>query len=153
MPDASAQNIKTPEKLKTFLKAALSRLVVYGGMGLAIAFYFTGFRGWLSERPVAAHADAPHLRPHSTSVREEADWPQWRGKHNDAHSDETGLADSWPAEGPPVLWSREIGHGYSSVIAVGSCIYTQTQTLFSPRSSPLGRSPSPPLADGEKRQV
>lgn len=57
-------------------------------------------------------------------------WPQWRGPKFDAISLETGLADAWPEAGPPVLWSRELGQGYSSFIAVGSHVYTLNQTLY-----------------------
>src|SRR5678810_969292 len=57
-------------------------------------------------------------------------WPQWRGPTFDCISAETGLADSWPEAGPPVLWTREIGKGYSSFIAVGPHVFTQTQTLY-----------------------
>ena len=58
------------------------------------------------------------------------DWPQWRGPAFDAISTESGLADSWPEAGPPVLWTRELGQGYSSFIAVGPHVFTQTQTLY-----------------------
>ena len=57
-------------------------------------------------------------------------WPQWRGATHDAISVETGLAESWPDSGPPVLWTKEIGKGYSSFIAVGDRVWTQTQTLY-----------------------
>jgi outer membrane protein assembly factor BamB len=54
-----------------------------------------------------------------------ADWPQWRGPQRDAISRETGLADSWPEEGPPLLWeTRGLGRGYSSVAIVGGRLYT-----------------------------
>ncbi len=59
-----------------------------------------------------------------------ADWPQWRGPTHDAISVETGLAESWPDSGPPVLWTKEIGKSYSSFIAVGDRVWTQTQTLY-----------------------
>lgn len=59
-----------------------------------------------------------------------ADWAQWRGVTHDAISTETGLAESWPESGPPVLWTKEIGQGYSSFIAVGDRVWTQTQTLY-----------------------
>lgn len=59
-----------------------------------------------------------------------SDWPQWRGPTFDAISTETELADSWPESGPPVLWSRQIGQGYSSFIAVENRIFTQAQTLY-----------------------
>lgn len=57
-------------------------------------------------------------------------WPQWRGPAHDGTSQETGIAESWPTEGPPVLWVQEIGQGYSGFIAVGDKVYTQTQTLY-----------------------
>ncbi len=59
-----------------------------------------------------------------------ASWPQWRGATHDAISVEAGLAESWPDSGPPVLWTKEIGKGYSSFIAVGDRVWTQTQTLY-----------------------
>lgn len=59
-----------------------------------------------------------------------AGWPQWRGATHDGMSRETGIADQWPEGGPPVLWARDIGQGYSGFIAVGDKVYTQTQTLY-----------------------
>lgn len=61
---------------------------------------------------------------------ESSGWPQWRGPTFDGISSETGLAESWPEAGPPVLWTRELGQGYSSFIAVGSHVFTLTQTLY-----------------------
>lgn len=46
------------------------------------------------------------------------DWPGIRGPHWNGHADETGLADSWPPEGPPVLWTRALGQGYSAFSGV-----------------------------------
>src|SRR5438093_9753740 len=62
----------------------------------------------------------------ASSVR--ADWPHLRNTHYDGRSDETGLADSWPAEGPPRLWSRELGQGHSGFIVAEGKLYTQRQT-------------------------
>ncbi len=59
-----------------------------------------------------------------------AGWPQWRGPNHDGISTETGIVDHWPNDGPPVLWVREIGQGYSGFIAVGDKVFTQTQTLY-----------------------
>ncbi|HSU66613.1 MAG TPA: PQQ-binding-like beta-propeller repeat protein [Tepidisphaeraceae bacterium] len=39
------------------------------------------------------------------------------------------MADTWPADGPPVLWTREIGAGFSGLIAHGGVVYTQAQSL------------------------
>lgn len=42
------------------------------------------------------------------------DWPCFLGPHGTGISDETGLLDEWPAEGPRVIWDKKIGKGYSS---------------------------------------
>src|SRR5437660_9805396 len=52
-----------------------------------------------------------------------ADWPQFLGPSRNGTSVETGLADTWPAKGPPVVWDREVGEGYASpVLASGRCL-------------------------------
>jgi outer membrane protein assembly factor BamB len=57
-----------------------------------------------------------------------ADWPQWRGPNRDGHSSETGLLDSWPADGPRLAWkTKGLGEGYSSFAVVGERLYTQGQ--------------------------
>ncbi len=54
-----------------------------------------------------------------------ADWPRFRGPHNDGRCTETGLLQELPPNGPPLLWKiTGLGPGYSSVaIAVGR-LYT-----------------------------
>ena len=53
------------------------------------------------------------------------DWPTWRGPQRDGISQETGLLQSWPAEGPPLSWEIEgIGTGYASVAVAEGKIYT-----------------------------
>lgn len=61
----------------------------------------------------------------------EAGWPHCRGPRYNGTSDESGLADSWPGEGPLVLWTRDIGAGYSGFAAQGSRVFTLTQTAYS----------------------
>ena len=54
------------------------------------------------------------------------DWPQWRGPHRDGVSTETGLADKWPGDGPPLLWRADgLGEGYGSVALADGTIYVQ----------------------------
>jgi outer membrane protein assembly factor BamB len=69
--------------------------------------------------------------PPQSSITTEPSWPHRRGPHYNAISDETGLADSWPEEGPPLLWATELGQGYSGFTAAENRVYTQTQTLYS----------------------
>jgi outer membrane protein assembly factor BamB len=55
------------------------------------------------------------------------DWPQWRGADRDGISKETDLANSWPENGPPMVWKTgNLGTGYSSPAIVGGRIYLQT---------------------------
>ena len=42
------------------------------------------------------------------------DWPQFLGPRADGTSLETGLLEKWGSNGPPVLWERSIGTGYSA---------------------------------------
>lgn len=56
-------------------------------------------------------------------------WSSIRGAAFDGHSSEKEIANQWPAEGPPVLWSRDLGQGYSSFVAWDNYIATQYQQL------------------------
>jgi outer membrane protein assembly factor BamB len=57
-----------------------------------------------------------------------ADWPQWRGPNRDGISPETGLLDSWPKGGPPLLWKIQgLGEGYASGAVSGGRLYIQGQ--------------------------
>ena len=58
-----------------------------------------------------------------------ADWPHLRGPTYDGVSQETGLADTWPEQGPPLVWSRELGQGYSGLIVAEGKLFTQSQTI------------------------
>jgi outer membrane protein assembly factor BamB len=54
----------------------------------------------------------------------EPGWPQWRGPRRDGISDEKGLLQAWPKEGPPLLWKVDgLGQGWSSPIVTGGAIY------------------------------
>lgn len=56
-------------------------------------------------------------------------WPFVRGPGFDGHSAEINLADGWSEDGPPVVWTRPVGQGYSAFVAFGDSVCTQTQTL------------------------
>ena len=40
-------------------------------------------------------------------------WTQWGGPYGNFHTDAAGINDRWPAAGPPVVWKRALGEGYS----------------------------------------
>jgi outer membrane protein assembly factor BamB len=51
-------------------------------------------------------------------------WPGFRGANRDAIStDSTPLIRSWPAAGPPVLWSLELAEGYAGATVSGGRVY------------------------------
>lgn len=53
-----------------------------------------------------------------------ADWPQWRGPQRNGISQETGLLQEWPREGPKLLWkATDIGSGYGAPAVVGDRIF------------------------------
>lgn len=54
----------------------------------------------------------------------EAAWTQWGGPGNTFVAPSTSLAKEWPESGPPKLWSRELGEGYSAILAEGGRLYT-----------------------------
>jgi outer membrane protein assembly factor BamB len=52
------------------------------------------------------------------------DWPQWGGPNRNFTVEASGLADKWPEDGPPKLWYRELGDGYSSIVVSDGMLYT-----------------------------
>lgn len=48
-----------------------------------------------------------------------ADWPQFLGPQRNSTSAETGLLQGWSEKGPPVLWQKEIGDGFSAPVVAG----------------------------------
>ena len=42
------------------------------------------------------------------------DWPQFLGPRGNGTSKETGLLDGWGADGPTLLWQKDVGTGYSA---------------------------------------
>src|SRR5262245_10847807 len=44
------------------------------------------------------------------------DWPQFLGPHRNGTCAATPLAAAWPKEGPPKLWQRKVGEGFSGPV-------------------------------------
>ena len=52
-----------------------------------------------------------------------SDWPQFLGPTRNGGYAETNLAETWPKEGPPIVWQKKIGAGFSGpVVASGGLI-------------------------------
>src|SRR4051812_45783770 len=54
-----------------------------------------------------------------------ADWPEFLGPTRDNHSPEVGLIKKFPAQGPPLLWEKPIGTGYSAPSVRGDLLVFQ----------------------------
>jgi outer membrane protein assembly factor BamB len=53
------------------------------------------------------------------------DWPTFRGSDRTGISKDTGLLESWPEEGPKLVWeAKGAGRGYASPAIAGDKIYT-----------------------------
>ena len=59
-----------------------------------------------------------------TAENEPVAWTQWGGPKRDFRSPATGLANRWPKSGPPKLWERNLGDGFSTILCEGDVLYT-----------------------------
>ncbi|MHB1422252.1 MAG: PQQ-binding-like beta-propeller repeat protein, partial [Gemmataceae bacterium] len=57
----------------------------------------------------------------------EESWPQWRGPRRDGYVRMADLSTKWPQEGPPLLWQKPIGLGYSSFAVKDGRLYSLFQ--------------------------
>src|SRR4051812_3201171 len=56
-------------------------------------------------------------------ARAAEDWPQWLGPRGNGVSGEKLSVDQWPKSGPKALWSKQVGVGHSSPVAVDGCVF------------------------------
>jgi outer membrane protein assembly factor BamB len=49
-----------------------------------------------------------------------ADWPQFLGPSRDGISPGSASVKTWSSKGPPVLWQRQVGEGYSGPVVSGN---------------------------------
>ena len=62
-------------------------------------------------------------------------WKQWGGPNRNFMLEATGLASSWPASGPPRLWTRALGEGHSSIVEDGGRLFS----MYRPASPARGQ--------------
>ncbi len=53
-----------------------------------------------------------------------SDWPRWRGPHVDGISQETGWTADWRDGMPKMVWSKNVGIGFSSMAVSNGLLYT-----------------------------
>jgi outer membrane protein assembly factor BamB len=51
-------------------------------------------------------------------------WPNWMGPDHNGESSESGWSETWPIDGLPRVWERQIGIGFSSVSIVDGRLFT-----------------------------
>ncbi len=51
-------------------------------------------------------------------------WHQLGGPTRNFQVDSAPLAGTWPDDGPPILWTRPLGEGYSSIVVDGDLLVT-----------------------------
>jgi len=52
------------------------------------------------------------------------DWPRFRGNdYDNIVKDPTPLADSWPADGPPIIWQHPLGEGHAAPVIKNGKVY------------------------------
>ena len=57
-------------------------------------------------------------------IAQAEDWPSWGGPRGDFTVEAGDLAEAWPEGGPPRLWQRPLGRGYSAIIAKDDKLFT-----------------------------
>ena len=78
----------------------------------------------LQQRSKAPTQKKPRAPAPAVPSRRPPAWTQWGGPHRNFQTDATGIKDSWPASGPPVVWQRPLGEGYSSPSVEDGVLYT-----------------------------
>lgn len=134
-PGAAATNADADRRwLGRVCRFLALRAILWGALAVLVFVVLGGrmpvfFLRLLAPEPAAApparSVVSARSEPSST-----ADWPYLRGPAYNGSAPNESLADRWPAGGPPVLWVRDLGKGYSSFAAVGDRIYTQAQSLY-----------------------
>jgi len=60
----------------------------------------------------------------ASSLPAQAQWPQWGGPDHNFTVKSVKLAAAWPEAGPPKVWQRDLGSGFSSIVADGGTLFT-----------------------------
>lgn len=63
-----------------------------------------------------------------STPRASAQWTQWGGPNANFIAPAQALASQWPESGPAELWKRDLGEGYSAILADGGRLYTMYRT-------------------------
>jgi outer membrane protein assembly factor BamB len=56
------------------------------------------------------------------------DWPQYLGPNRNSTSAQKGILRSWPASGPQVLWTVDVGKGFGGPVIKNGKVYLLDRT-------------------------
>ena len=115
----------------SLIRLAVAILVVTGAVTGTILWQHSHRAGPVSQAQQTVTADPNAGRNNLFLPPDSPDrgWPFIRGPDFDGKSREIHLAESWSSEGPPVLWHKPLGDGYSAFTAGGNRVFTQYQTI------------------------
>src|SRR5262245_37754624 len=69
--------------------------------------------------------------PETSTTKATTDWPGFLGPHRNGKSDEHGLPTAWSPKGPPVVWHKAVGTGYSAPAISGGKLFHFSRTKAS----------------------
>lgn len=93
--------------LSCSIRHAMILMITAGAWSAAVA---TQSLAQEPEKPVRMTSAGSSDRTRRTGE----DWPEFLGLRGTGISGETGLLKQWPSKGPPVLWKKHVGTGYSA---------------------------------------
>ena len=86
------------------------------------------FYKWISRGGVGARLVAPALLVVFSGILEAGDWPQILGPNRNGGAVDEPIVDSFPAQGPPVVWEIKVGEGFSgAAVAEGVAVVFHRQ--------------------------
>ena len=85
--------------------------------------------------PAFAHAD---------------DWPQWLGPNRDGVWREAGLIETFPAGGPPKVWSAKVGLGYAGPAVADGKVFLSDRSVVGGQPTPKGAFDQTEQPGGER---
>ncbi len=94
-------------------------------MALGVLLALAGSLTLLDMNDQQASRPTPQQAPPSATHEPVFDegWPTLLGPRGDSVSRDRDVVPRWPAAGPPVLWRRSVGTGFSSPVAAGEQLY------------------------------
>ena len=81
------------------------------------------FSGWACSRSGGSTPSGSPVLPTADQTKADS-WPSWLGPNQDGISTEADWSSIWPKNGLPIVWSRDIGIGFSSMSLADDRLFT-----------------------------